>query len=246
MANTIWASYDQYTDIFRHNLASNVPEPFVECDAIISNFIQQQHGHERLAVNALLFAALNHLRSSLVLISAGAVFQSTPLLRAAVEASVYALTASRDDIAYRFWCDRDRREDAKSFVRNKMFKRGRRIIEETDSECARELEKVYDLLISQGAHPNPSSIFSLAKLEARLEDDLRRFTFEQLTAESFVRLTFGSFYIRVLRLVAQVSGKIWPTSYCILDVERRINSQFMLTRDITKRATSDFILKQQA
>lgn len=220
----LWVSFDNYREIFASNVAQRPPDFLIESDKTLNYFIKNQKIQSDTAAAYLLFSSVNSLRSSMILICGGAVFQSIPLLRLATEASLYAFFVRGDEGAKSHWLKREESEISRKYVRNKLLKEAKTKLREVDGILFDEFGKVYQLLIDQGAHPNPKSILPLAH---RMDPDVDGnvlMTFEQLTPSPTVRVAFASIHVRTCRLVASIAGKMFPNAYALLGISEKFDN----------------------
>ena len=111
------------------------------------------------------FRAHACFRAATRLALAGESYETAAVCRAGLEVALYGLHVARTPFAGEIWADR-----SKAPKRMKAEFTSRRVLDNLkslDGSWGSSVEKLYEVLIDLGAHPNPTGIFGSLQIERR-------------------------------------------------------------------------------
>ena len=205
-----WVSNGRYRELFAQLLGQEPPEILDCADETVSRFLSTREILSSKYSSALLFSGLNKARAASTLLCGGAVTETTPLLRASLECLQYSVLIHHDLQAETNYRLRHQSEDARKYVRNVFPRSAKKLICRLDAKLWEEWQKLYDIFIDFGAHPNIASVDPMISFEQVPEGRILNFT--QLSNGS-ERFAFGALAVRLYVVFGRFFTIFWPFEY---------------------------------
>lgn len=151
------------------------------------NFLGPELRHGNFMSYPLFFAAHSTYLAAVRTATAGHTAAVWPLVRAALEAALYAVIVSGDDALAQKWADPefDRRERSRLFT----AKKGIELVRADSADIASYISQVYETSIDFGAHPNRLGV--VRHLEFGETDENYEMSFAVLWQSSHHRVIEG-------------------------------------------------------
>jgi hypothetical protein len=127
----------------------------IEIDSIFKSFLENFRDPEPLVPVTFLLQSHSAYRVAVGTIMAGQVYESQALLRLCLEHATYGHYIGSNDERWKTWMGRHDTAQSKKTVRKEFSESNiRRNLKKADENIGAAYEKIYELLIDFGAHPN--------------------------------------------------------------------------------------------
>lgn len=192
-------------------------------------------GHVELLVPRILFIrARSAILAGIRLAMSGQVFESAPVLRAAIESSWYALHIASDSKGTgraEVWLKRNDDEQCKRICKSEFtISKVRETHSSLDAAAEAELHRVYENLIDYGGHPNQFGIMTaLGKSE-----ELDRITYNVgiLNPRPLTVIFSLSMALSVAIGALKIQQLIYPERFKIMGIDREIERIVEKTNEV--------------
>ena len=188
-------------------------------DKALEVFLGQLDFIEHFSSAKMFIAAQTSLRSAILIAKAGTVPQCIPLLRHALECSIYGFAFKFDRNFYRDWKLRETSASAKKRLQHDHSIRSKiRLVGGHNKLLQQDIESQYDTLISFGAHPNVFQIDSSIKFvfDEDSEDGMANFT---IFGGGDDRKNGYLFAATTYECCLQLIYLVWPERCLLLGIE---------------------------
>ncbi len=151
------------------------PEIFTlakEVDSLIRDVLKDSGAVEAISMLLNMNAYYSFL-AAVRCVVCGHVSPMFPLLRASLESACYAFLLTKDTALLQIWMDREKGEAENRLCRTTFgpaVKRTSEALRTIQPEMADQVQHLYDVSLTFGAHPNPSSVFRHIDVDANRSD----------------------------------------------------------------------------
>ena len=201
---------------------TNLARRIYDLDEAITLLATNMTNPDPIAPSFFLYRAHSALLASYRLLIGGQAVEAFPVIRMAVENTLYGFFLSKDTESAKRWLSRDESEKHKQWVRNSMsYGATRSLLSQTDIELSNATEQIYECCITYGAHPNPAG--HLLSMTHKSTDRSHDFEAHYLTSnENLLALSMKT-VAQAMVLTLRIFVLIYPLKARLLQLDRRAN-----------------------